>query len=63
MKYEAPLSLNIMDSSLNACLLCIIPCITHMDVMNECEMIAWVLVGCLMFILFLHYLHKKLWFM
>jgi len=42
MKHEEPLSLNIMDYSLDVCMLCIILRSTHMDVMNECEMVAWV---------------------
>jgi hypothetical protein len=41
MKHEAPLSLYIMDSSLNVCMLCSIMHNTYMDVMNECEMNAW----------------------
>jgi hypothetical protein len=59
MKHESSLSLDIMDSSLNVCLLCIILRNTHVDIMNEYKMIAWLRVGCLMYILFLHGLHKS----
>jgi hypothetical protein len=40
MNHEAHLSMNIMNSSMNVCLLCIIMCNSHMDVMNEREMVA-----------------------
>jgi hypothetical protein len=40
MKREVHLSLYLMDYGLNVCLICIILRNTHMDVMNECEMIA-----------------------